>query len=184
MWLVDRIGRRPLLLVGLGAMMLGQIATGLAFQRELTGPLVVVILLFAIGSQFISVAPLAWLIMSEMFPTNLRSKGMAVASLTLWVAYFVGLQLSPIMRGCFLEMSGTIAGVFYSFARVCLIALLFSIKWVPETKGRTLEEISGGWREQSLCGMENHAGLNSDQSKETLLSISKSDKSNSSSWLS
>jgi SP family arabinose:H+ symporter-like MFS transporter len=145
MWLVDRIGRRPLLLVGLSAMMLGQIATGLAFQNEITGPLVVVILLFAIGSYVISLAPLAWLIMSEMFSTRLRSKGMAVASLTLWMAYFAGLQLFPVMRGYFLRQTGTIAGVFYCFAAVCLVALVFSLKLVPETKGRTLEEISDNW---------------------------------------
>jgi SP family arabinose:H+ symporter-like MFS transporter len=115
MWLVDRVGRRLLLLWGVGAMGLGMVAMGL---------------------------PLTWLIMSEIFPTRLRSKGMAVASVALWVAFFAGLQTFPILREYFIKHFGSIAGMIYLFAGVCGVALIFFLRFVPETRGKTLEDVS------------------------------------------
>jgi sugar porter (SP) family MFS transporter len=146
MWLVERLGRRPLLLAGLAVMLVGQVATGLAFQMQWHGKSIVAVLLVTIGAYVISIAPLAWITMAELFPTRLRSVGMAVASFALWVAYFVGLQLFPIMRDWFQDNYGTIAGVFYCFAAICGVAIVFAAVLMPETKGRTLEQIGESWQ--------------------------------------
>ena len=142
MWLVDRVGRRPLLLWGVAGMGAGLVAMGLIFANRFSGIYVLLVMFFAIGAYIISLAPLTWLIMSEIFPTRLRGKGMAVASISLWVAFFLGLQLFPMMREFFIRRSGTIAGMFYTFAGVCAVAFLFFLKFVPETRGKTLEETS------------------------------------------
>ena len=136
MWLVDRVGRRLLLLWGVGAMELGMIAMGLVFASRASGIYVLLVMFFAIGAYIISLAPLAWLIMSEIFPTRLRSKGMAVAGVSLWLAYFAGLQTFPVLREYFINRFGSISGMLYLFAGVCGVAEIFFLRFVPETRGK------------------------------------------------
>ncbi len=142
MWLVDRLGRRSLLLWGVGAMAVGMIAMGLIFAWQLSGIYVLLVMFLAIGAYIISLAPPTWLIMSEIFPTRLRGKGMAVASVSLWVAFFVGLQTFPVLREFFIGRFGSIAGMLYLFAGVCVVAFFFFLRFVPETRGKTLEDVS------------------------------------------
>lgn len=142
MWLVDRVGRRLLLLWGVGGMALGMVAMGLVFAVRAPGIYVLLVMFFAIGAYIVSLAPLAWLIMSEIFPTRLRSKGMAVAGVSLWVAYFAGLQTFPILREYFFKRYGAISGMLYLFAGVCGVALIFFLRFVPETRGKALEDVS------------------------------------------
>ena len=96
-----------------------------------------------------SIAPLAWLIMSEIFPTRIRGKAMAIASITLWITCFIANQVFPVMRDYFEKTFETEAGAFWVFAIVCFIAVAFSWKMVPETKGRTLEEIGASWTKKT-----------------------------------
>ncbi|MEO6436286.1 MAG: sugar porter family MFS transporter, partial [Tepidisphaeraceae bacterium] len=131
MWLVDRVGRRPLLLWGVAAMGAGLVAMGLIFANRVSGIYVLLVMFFAIGAYIVSLAPLTWLIMSEIFPTRLRGKGMSVASISLWIAFFLGMLFFPIMREFFERRSGTIAGMFYTFAGVCAVAFVFFYKFVP-----------------------------------------------------
>jgi sugar porter (SP) family MFS transporter len=142
MWLVDRVGRRSLLLWGLVGMALGQVALGLMFQWDLAGITILFAMFLAIGAYLISLAPLTWLMMSEVFPTRVRSAGMAMGSFSVLVAYFIGLQTFPLMREYFQNRNGNIAGLFYTYGVVCAVAFLFFLKMLPETAGRTLEEIS------------------------------------------
>jgi len=83
--------------------------------------------------------------MSEIFPTRLRGKAMGVASIFLWGATFVGTQVLPSLSAYMQKNFNSIAGVFWVFAVVCAIALIFSWYMVPETKGRSLEEIGQSW---------------------------------------
>jgi len=142
MWLVERCGRRPLLLGGLTGMALGLVATGMVFQFDISGAYVLIVMFVGIGMYVMSLAPLTWLLMSELFPTRLRGKAMSVAGMALWTACYGGLQTFPPLRDWFERRWGSIAGVFYLYAAVCAVAFLFSWRLVPETKGKTLEEIS------------------------------------------
>jgi len=147
--LVDRVGRRPLLLLGAGGMALGQLILGTFFQLNLIGIYVVIAMFLCIGTYAMSLAPLTWLIMSEIFPTRIRAKGQSAGALVLWLATYTSTQaMAPIMH--YLERRfGTPAGVFWMYAGVCLLAVLFGWRFVPETKGRTLEAIAKSWTRPS-----------------------------------
>ena len=145
MWLVERLGRRPLLLIGVSGMAVSLTLTGYFFTRHIMGELVVVVMMICIGFYIISLAPLAWLIMSEIFPTRLRGKAMGAASIVLWAATFAGAQIVPSLSAYTQKHFNSIAGVFWVFAAVCVVALVFSGYMVPETKGRSLEEIGLSW---------------------------------------
>jgi len=145
-WMVDRVGRRPLLLAGVAGMFVGLACLGLGFEFKLSALHLLLLLLVAIGMYLVSLAPLTWLIMSEIFPTRLRGKAMAMASFILWVSFYLGVQLFPVLRNYFTEHFHSMAGVCYIFAGVCVLALVFCLRMVPETNGRTLEEIARFWR--------------------------------------
>jgi SP family sugar porter-like MFS transporter len=93
-----------------------------------------------------SLAPLTWLIMSEIFPTRLRGRAMALSSAFLWSANFASTQTLPSLSAFMQSRVGSISGVFWLFALVCAGAFLFAWRWVPETKGRSLEEIGQSWQ--------------------------------------
>ena len=138
---VDKLGRRPLLLWGTAGMLIGQLIMGTLFYFDLRGVYVVIAFYFCLGTFVTSLAPLAWLIMSEVFPTRIRARGMSIGSFTVWISTFSSLLfLGPFMHGLE-ERFGTPAGAFWCFAAVCAVAWLFSYKLVPETKGKTLEEL-------------------------------------------
>jgi SP family arabinose:H+ symporter-like MFS transporter len=144
-WLVDRVGRRPLLLFGTLGMAAGLIAMGIFFHLHITGTVVPIVLMVAVAAYVMSIAPVAWLIMSEIFPNHMRGKGMAVASTALWIASFGANLLFPIMTAFSEKHFGSAAGAFWVFAVICIGTFVFCWRWVTETKGRTLEEIGGSW---------------------------------------
>ena len=145
MLIVDRTGRRPLLLWGVAGMGLSQLLIGSFFFFNLKGFYIVAAMYLCMATYIISLAPLGWLIMSEIFPTRIRARGMAFGSLACWVATGTSIQLlGPLMA--YLEKAfGNAAGAFWMYAGVCLLCWLFCYKMVPETKGKTLEEIAEMW---------------------------------------
>jgi SP family arabinose:H+ symporter-like MFS transporter len=106
---------------------------------------VVVTMFVVIGAYLVSLAPVAWLIMSEIFPNRLRGKAMAVASVCVWVASFVATFCFPPLVDRFKTAFGTPAMAFWIYALVSAVAFVFSLIVVPETRGRTLEEIGASW---------------------------------------
>lgn len=145
LWAVDRFGRRPLLLTGTTAMAVGFLLMGIFFHFDLAGLYLLLTMFLVVGGYVISLAPLAWLIMSEIFPTHLRAKAMQLAALGLWVSAFLGALVLPPMMSYFKESFGNEAGAFWIFMAVCIFAVVFGWKMVPETKGRSLEEIGRSW---------------------------------------
>ncbi len=142
---VDRLGRRPLLLLGTAGMALAQLLLGTFFRFNLTGVYVVFAMFLCVATYALSLAPMTWLIISEIFPTRLRAKGQAAGSLAVWVAAYSSTQfMAPVMRAMELHY-GSVAGMFWVYAGICVLALLFGWRYVPETKGRTLEEIGRSW---------------------------------------
>ena len=145
MYCVERFGRRKLLMIGAIGMAIGMFATGWVFYRNLSGIIVLLALFVAIGSYVFSIASLAWVIMAEIFPTHIRGKAMSIGALTVWVCCFGALWIYPLLSKWFETRYGSIAGAFWVFAGVSLLSFVFSWALVPETKGRTLEEIGKFW---------------------------------------
>jgi MFS transporter, SP family, arabinose:H+ symporter len=127
----------------------GLTVMGLFFQFHISGPLVPLVLMVAVAAYVMSIAPVTWLIMSEIFPNHMRGKGMAVASTALWIASFGANLLFPLMTESSEKHFGTAAGAFWVFALVCAGTFVFCWRLVPETKGRSLEEIGESSGEES-----------------------------------
>jgi SP family galactose:H+ symporter-like MFS transporter len=144
-WLVDRVGRRPLLLVGVVGMVLSLGVLGLAFQRpNLSGSLgwiAVGSLMLYVGSFAVGLGPVFWLLISEIYPLKIRGFAMSIASIANWAANLVvALTFLTLIQG--LGRPGT----FWLYGLVGIGAWFFAYFLVPETKGRSLEEIEAHWR--------------------------------------
>ncbi len=137
MVLIDRFGRKLLIVIGSTGMML--MLAGLSvlfFTNQTSGVLVLVFILGYIAFFAASLGPALWVVATELFPNRLRSKGMSIAIVSLWIACTIVTIAFPIMLE---KLSGGIT--FLIFALICLANLLYVIKYVPETKGKTLEEL-------------------------------------------
>ena len=147
--LVDRLGRKPLLLLGTLGMTVGMAILGATFYWQMAGIYVVLTLFLVMGAYLVSLAPLAWLIMSEIFPNRLRGKAMGVASVCVWTASFAATFCFPPMVDYFKTNLGSPAMAFWIYAFISAAAFLFSLIVVPETKGRTLEELGASWNKSN-----------------------------------
>jgi MFS transporter, SP family, arabinose:H+ symporter len=139
--LIDRLGRRLLLLIGVAGACLALVLTGACFASGYEGGAVVVALLCAFVAFFaFSIGPIKWVVISEIFPTNLRARAMGLATMALWVTDIVINQLFPIVRNDF--GMGT---MFFTCALFLAIQFAVVAVALPETKGMTLEEITALW---------------------------------------
>lgn len=141
LWLIDKVGRKALLLVGSASMSICLIVIGIAFQTgHAAGPLVLIFILLYVASFAISLGPVVWVIMSEIFPNRIRGKATAIAAMALWAADYLVSQSFPPM----LSSTGP-AATFWIYGGMALLAFLFTWRVVPETKGKSLEEIEALW---------------------------------------
>jgi SP family arabinose:H+ symporter-like MFS transporter len=140
-WLVDRAGRRPLLIVGTSIQVVSQILIGLMFYRHEQGLLLLGSIVMFTGAFAVAMGPIPWIVNSEIFPTKLRGRAMSFAIVLLWLADFIVTQTFPRLR----EAIGP-ANTFWTYAVFSLLSVVFVVTMVPETKGRTLEEIEAMWR--------------------------------------
>ncbi|MBT5902798.1 MAG: sugar porter family MFS transporter [Opitutaceae bacterium] len=140
-WKIDQLGRRPLLIGGVSGIMFSLIMVGLLFFFEVTsGFWLMGFILMFIASFAFSFGPVIWTLLSEIYPINVRGTAMSIATLTLWTGTALVGQIVPWM----LETL-TPAGTFWIFSLSCVPALYLGIKVIPETKGKTLEEIEKFW---------------------------------------
>lgn len=145
-WTVDRWGRKPLMLVGFTGMGLCLVAMGLAAYFQRTEVWALLFILGYIACFALSVGPVTWVILSEIFPTGIRGRAMAVATVCLWVANFVVTQTFTMMdESPWLVATFHRAFPFWLYAALCAVAVAFVGGLVPETKGKSLEEIERGW---------------------------------------
>jgi SP family arabinose:H+ symporter-like MFS transporter len=147
-WTVDRVGRRPLWLAASALMILVTALTGAVFHFRLNGWPVLVVIILCTVPHGLALGPLPWLMMSEIFPTRLRGRAVSLTTAFLWVTIYSGAQLFPLMTDYSEKILGSVGGAFWLFSAVCVLALLFGWKMLPETKGRTLEEIAASWRKK------------------------------------
>ncbi len=147
-WLVDRIGRKPLLLVGLAGMIVSLVAVGAAqrfgstigVNSDWLAPITVGFVGFYILCFAFSLGPIVWLMISEIFPNRARARAAAISTAANWMANFLVSFSFPVL----LEMMGP--SLCFLYAAMGVAAFIFIVGWVPETKGKSLEEISRQWR--------------------------------------
>lgn len=148
---VDKWGRKPLMLVGSAGMGLSLLAMGLMAQTmtdpaAASGWMLTFIVLY-IGCFGLSVGPVTWVILSEIFPTAVRGRALGLATFFLWTADYVVTQTFPMMdaKGSWFVERFNHAFPFYTYALFCVVLVVVMWKVVPETKGRSLEEIERSW---------------------------------------
>ena len=136
MWQVDRLGRRPLMLFGSLVLSILYVFLAIALKAGASAQLVSVLVLLAIASYATSLAPVTWVLISEIFPNQIRGVATSVAVVSLWAAYFILVFTFPVLA----KTLGAY-GPFWLYAAICLMGFFFIKSKVRETKGRTLEEL-------------------------------------------
>jgi sugar porter (SP) family MFS transporter len=133
---VDRGGRRPLMLFGAAGLAVIYVALGGCYAAGVQGWPMLLLVLAAIGCYSMSLAPVTWVVISEIFPNRIRGAAMSVAVSALWIACFILTYTFPILN----QQLGS-AGTFWLYAVICVLGFGFIFLKLPETKGKTLEQI-------------------------------------------
>jgi hypothetical protein len=138
---IDRYGRRFLLLGGVSGLVLIYTVLGTFYHLHLQGKPMLVLVLAAIACYSMSLAPVTWVPIAEIFPNRVRSSAMSTAVTALWRACFVLTYTFPALNAAL-----GAAGVFWTYAAICLAGVIFLYFSLPETRGKTLEEIEADIR--------------------------------------
>lgn len=145
-WLVDRLGRKPLMIIGSAGMGLSLLGMGLMAYIQKTDLWVLLFIIGYIACFALSVGPVTWVILSEIFPTRIRGRAMAIATVCLWMANYLISQTFPMMEeNNWLLEKFHHAFPFWLYGIFCAVLVAFVWRFVPETKGKTLEEIERYW---------------------------------------
>ncbi|MEU3950430.1 MFS transporter [Streptomyces sp. NPDC029526] len=134
--LVDRIGRRPLLIGSLGGMAVSIALLGIAFVADLSPLVMLIAMMLYIVAFGIGLGPVFWVLLGEIFPPAQRAEGSGAGATVNWLSNFVVSLL-------FLPLISAIGEgpTFWIFAGICVIGVGFVAKWVPETRGRHIDEV-------------------------------------------
>ncbi|MDB4581613.1 sugar porter family MFS transporter [Draconibacterium sp.] len=140
-WKVDSYGRKKLMFAGITGMCISLFIIGVLFLLNITsGIIILVFIVTFIASFAFGYGPVLWVLLSEIYPTNIRGRAMSLATFSLWIGTALIGQLVPWM----LETL-TAAGTFFVFA-ICCLPIPFVLNKIPETKGMSLEDIENVWR--------------------------------------
>lgn len=141
LWKIDQWGRRPLLLYGMTAVCISLLIIAFQFLiGQTSGLLIVVLLCLYMAGLALSINAVIWVLLGEIYPTRIRGRAMGIATFANWTTNFLTAFLFP----WYVAATGMHVG-FFTFAISCFIAILFFYKLVPETKGKSLEEIERYW---------------------------------------
>jgi len=142
LWIIDKVGRKALLMLSAAGMAVAEIGLGVAFLvHPAPANLILGIILFCTASYAVGLGPGVWIVMSELFPTRIRGRAMSIATVTLWVACVA-------LTATFLSLVRAVgpSGAFWLYSTMCVTMFVFVWRVVPETKGKTLEAIEEMWR--------------------------------------
>jgi sugar porter (SP) family MFS transporter len=144
-WLTKKFGRRPILIVGTLAMACGQLLMFLNFAYRLPTVLTLAAMFVPTGAFTLTLAPLSWVVLAELYPNRVRSKAMSLAVGLMFLASYVTVNVFPMVLAKFKSTFGHPGGVFLIFMGICIACSLFVWLKLPETKDQTLEEIGRFW---------------------------------------
>jgi SP family arabinose:H+ symporter-like MFS transporter len=140
--IIDRVGRKPLLMLSAGTMGLCELGLVLGFRGASQHPAVILIsMLLCVAAFAMGMGTVVWVLLAEIFPTSIRGRAMSVATVCLWLA-------SWLLTSTFLTLVNriSISGAFGVYASLCFITLIFTAMFVPETAGLSLEQIENFWK--------------------------------------
>jgi len=144
-WKIDQMGRKPLLIWGVSGIILAHLVIGVLFYNNITsGYSLMFFLLFFVACFAATLGPISWVVISEIFPTHIRGRVLSIATLSLWGANALLMQVMP-----WLLENLKPASTFWLFAILSLPMLWIAWKILPETKGKSLEEIEQSWKKKS-----------------------------------
>ena len=133
---VDKLGRRVLMIMGSGGLAGIYLLMGAAYYFHISGAVLLFLVVLAIACYAMSLAPVTWVVLSEIFPNRIRGAAMAVATVSLWLASFLLTYTFPLLNKVF-----GASGTFWLYGIICIGGLVFIFKKLPETKGKSLEKI-------------------------------------------
>lgn len=144
---VDKFGRKPLIYIGSLGMIIGFLLLGVTLQQQSMGFLSLLGVLIFIGAFAMSMGPVVWVLLSEMFPNKLRSVAMSVAVAAQWAANYFVTQTFPMVTESEMNNNSFWNGSlpYFIFIGFIILIMLFTYKYIPETKGKSLEELEGIW---------------------------------------
>jgi sugar porter (SP) family MFS transporter len=138
--LIDRLGRKPLLLIGAAGMGVFFALAGVAFHLRAEGIWILVFILLYIASFAVALGPVVWVVIAEIFPTRIRGRAMSIATVCLWVSCYLVSLTFPILVDRFGD-----SFTFWLYSAMCVVTFIFVWFVLPETKGKSLEEIEKRW---------------------------------------
>ncbi|MFV0483258.1 MAG: sugar porter family MFS transporter [Bacteroidales bacterium] len=136
MYTVDKLGRRTMMLFGASGLAVIYALMGACYYYNVSGIAVLILVMLAIACYAMTLAPVTWVVISEIFPTRVRGAAMAISTFALWAACFVLTYTFPMLNkglGAY--------GTFWLYGGICVLGFLFIWKNLVETKGKSLEEI-------------------------------------------
>jgi SP family arabinose:H+ symporter-like MFS transporter len=136
MFTVDKLGRKSLMLIGAGGLAGIYAILGTMYFFHIHGLPLLIMVVSAIACYAMSLAPVTWVVLSEIFPNRMRGTAMSIATFSLWAACFILTYTFPLLNQL-LKASGT----FWLYGCICLLGFMFILRRLPETKGKSLEEI-------------------------------------------
>lgn len=148
--LVDRAGRRPLLLTGTAVQSVALCLVAWLFHTGQNGVGLLLCIMAFIAAFAMAMGPIPWILCSEIFPNKVRGRAMSLATFTIWTSCYIVAQTFPMLNDS--RVIGP-AITFWIYALVSLLSWGFVLALVPETKGRTLEEIEASWKKPDTAGM-------------------------------
>jgi len=146
---VDKLGRKPLMIIGALGMALSMFSLGTLFFIQSTGVLALVFMLSYVASFAMSWGPVTWVLVSEIFPNKIRGRAMAIAVAAVWIANYIVSWTFPMMdKNSLLIEKFNHGFAYWIYGIMGVLAMIFVWKFVPETKGKSLEEMEGLWAKE------------------------------------
>ena len=144
---VDKHGRKPLMVIGAAGMAVAMLSLGFVFFSGATGYLALFCMMLYVASFAMSWGPVAWVLLAEIFPNKIRGKALAIAVAAQWISnYLVSLTFPMMNDNSYLTGLFNHGFAYWGYGIMSVLAMLFILKYVPETKGKTLEEMENLWK--------------------------------------
>ncbi|CAI8201011.1 MAG: D-xylose-proton symporter [Formosa sp. Hel1_33_131] len=144
---VDKYGRKPLMVIGAAGMAVAMLSLGFVFFSGATGYLALFCMMLYVASFAMSWGPVAWVLLAEIFPNKIRGKALAIAVAAQWISnYLVSLTFPMMNDNSYLTGLFNHGFAYWGYGIMSVLAMLFILKYVPETKGKTLEEMENLWK--------------------------------------
>jgi SP family xylose:H+ symportor-like MFS transporter len=147
MYSVDKLGRKPLIIYGSLGMLAGFLLLGITLMSNQVGLLSLIGILIFIGSFSLSMGPVTWVLLSEIFPNSVRSKALSIAVAAQWAANYAVSQSFPVVAESTVNTEGfwNNSLPYFIFSGFIILLIIFTLKFIPETKGKSLEELEEIW---------------------------------------